>query len=116
MHIKSAFTKIFHTIFFSSTSKFLLPNRGKREILPQKKKTRETKKRCKSPLFIARISSEEEKEEALRKGKSEEFPHLVRGTPIIYRLLFLIYKREVLIRGAASEEERKQKSGSYPYR
>ena len=52
----------------------------------------------------------------MRKGKSEEFPHLVRGTPIIYRLLFLIYKREVLIRGAASEEERKHKSGSNPYR
>lgn len=83
MHIKNAFTKIFHTIFFTSTSKFLLPDRGKREILPQKKKNRETKKKCKSLLFIARISSEEEKEEALRKGKSEEFPHLVRGTPII---------------------------------
>ncbi|WP_314824965.1 hypothetical protein, partial [Porphyromonas endodontalis] len=80
-------------------SKFLLPDRGKREILPQKKKNRETKKRCKSPLFIARISSEEEKEETLRKGKSEEFPHLVRGTPIIYRPLFLICKREILIRG-----------------
>lgn len=69
--------------------------------------------------------------------KTEVYPLLVRGTPIyrevsfhtqtspytrtlpaalLYnKAIFLIMEERGLIRGAASEEERKQKSGSYPY-
>ena len=79
---------------------------GEKEKSSHRKRRIENPRRDVNPPFIARISSEEEEEETLGKDKNEEFSHHVRGTPTIYRLLFLICKREVLIRGVTSEEGR----------
>lgn len=72
---------------------------GGKEKSSHRKRRIEKPRRDVNPPFYRENLIRRGKEEALRKGKSEEFPHLVRGTPIIYRLLFLICKREILIRG-----------------